>query len=76
MLQWDSKIYFETIENNTTITVVSVFFNDLYSTAITVVIYEGTLTFEIRDIAVPVPKCQNVLKWLAKILIPIIKKLK
>lgn len=76
MLQWDSKIYFETIENNTTITVVSVFFNDLYSTAIAVVIYEGALTFEIRDIAVPVPKCQNVLKWLANILTPTIKKLK
>jgi len=58
------------------ITVVSVFFNDLYSTAIAVVIYEGTLTFEIRDIAVPVTKCQNVLKWLANILTATIKKLK
>lgn len=76
MLQWDSKIYFETIENNTAITVVSVFFNDLYSTAIAEVIYEGILTFEIRAIAVPVPKCQNVFKWLANILTLTIKKLK
>jgi len=53
-----------------------VFFNDLYSTSIAVVIYGSTLTFEIRDIAVPVSKYQNVLKWIINILTPTIKKLK